>query len=132
MDDSVSGEMAVGAESARLLKRGVPGLGARIARLRDAQGLSRAALARGLGVSRDRLSKWELGKNDPPLDVLIGLRHLLGVTLDELMVGASGAPASQEVLSVEAFRAVARIMAELESLLKRAGIVDDGDQGEKP
>ena len=62
-------------------------LGARIARLRTEKGWERPVLARKLGVSRDRLAKWERGKNAPPLAILVSLRTLLEVTLDELVTG---------------------------------------------
>jgi transcriptional regulator with XRE-family HTH domain len=62
-------------------------LGARIARLRSEKGWDRPALARKLGVSRDRLSKWERGENAPPLEILVSLGILLEVTLDELVTG---------------------------------------------
>ena len=62
-------------------------LGARIVRLRSEKGWDRVVLARKLGVSRDRLSKWERGKNAPPLKILVLLGNLLEVTLDELVTG---------------------------------------------
>jgi len=55
-------------------------------------------LARELGVSRDRLSKWERGKNAPPLEFLVSLAVLLEVTLDELLTGK---PWAGNALSVE-------------------------------
>ena len=62
-------------------------LGARIVRLRSEKGWNRAVLARKLGVSRDRLSRWERGENAPPLEILVLLGALLEVTLDELVTG---------------------------------------------
>lgn len=62
-------------------------LGARITRLRSEKGWSRTVLARKLEISRDRLSKWERGENAPPLEILVSLGVLLGVTLDELVTG---------------------------------------------
>jgi transcriptional regulator with XRE-family HTH domain len=73
-------------------------LGARIVRLRSEKGWGRTALARKLGVSRDRLSKWERGENAPPLEVLVRLGTLLAVTLDELVTGK---PWAGEALSAE-------------------------------
>jgi transcriptional regulator with XRE-family HTH domain len=74
-------------------------LGARIARLRGEKSWGRTVLARKLGVSRDRLSKWERGDNAPPLENLVLLGALLGVTLDELVTGkpwAGDAPRAGE------------------------------------
>src|SRR4051812_43808570 len=74
-------------------------LGARIVRLRGEKGWGRTVLARKLGVSRDRLSKWERGDNAPPLESLALLGTLLEVTLDELVTGkpwAGGAPSAEE------------------------------------
>jgi len=74
-------------------------LGARIARLRGEKSWGRTVLARKLGVSRDRLSKWERGDNAPPLESLVLLGSLLEVTLDELVTGrpwAADAPSAGE------------------------------------
>jgi transcriptional regulator with XRE-family HTH domain len=66
-------------------------LGARIMRLRGEKGWDRAVLARKLGVSRDRLSKWERGENAPSLEILVLLGTLLEVTVDELVTGKPSA-----------------------------------------
>jgi transcriptional regulator with XRE-family HTH domain len=63
-------------------------LGRRIVRLREAKGWKRAELARRLGVKRERLGTWERGSRTPPLQALIGLRRVLGVSIDELVSGA--------------------------------------------
>ncbi len=73
-------------------------LGARIVRLRSEKGWGRTALARKLGVSRDRLSKWERGENAPPLEILVLLGTLLEVTLDQLVTGK---PWAGDALSAE-------------------------------
>jgi transcriptional regulator with XRE-family HTH domain len=73
-------------------------LGGRIARLRSRKGWDRVLLARKLGVSRDRLSKWERGENAPPLEILVMLAILLEVTLDELLTGK---PWAGDALSAE-------------------------------
>jgi DNA-binding transcriptional regulator YiaG len=75
------------AESASSQARRFSELGARILRLRTGKGWERTELARELGVSRDRVSKWERGENAPPLEFLVPLAILLEVTLDELVTG---------------------------------------------
>jgi transcriptional regulator with XRE-family HTH domain len=62
-------------------------LGGRIVRFRERRGWSRVDLAQRLGVGRDRLAKWELGKHLPPVEMLAALRNTLGVSLDELITG---------------------------------------------
>jgi len=131
MDVSACVEESGQAEGAVPLKRRVPALGARIVRLREEKRLSRAALARGLGVSRDRVAKWEREKNEPPVEMLVALGDALGVSLDELMTGrAATAPAIAGGLNDGTVRAIARLVAELEGLLRSAGVVKDGVQGE--
>ena len=73
--------------------------GLRIVRLRRRKGWSRVELAGELGVSRDRLAKWERGAHEPPLAMLIVLRRVLGVSLDELVAGAP--PAAKEMTEAE-------------------------------
>lgn len=66
-------------------------LGTRIARLRIEKDWERPLLAGKLGVSRDRLSKWERGENVPPLGILVSLAILFEVTVDELVTGKPSA-----------------------------------------
>jgi transcriptional regulator with XRE-family HTH domain len=85
-------EMKVGsdpdaADSAKLGASRFGELGTRIARLRIEKGWERLGLAEKLGVSRDRLSKWERGENAPPHEILVSLAILFEVTLDELVTG---------------------------------------------
>lgn len=64
-------------------------LGQSIYRLRTQQHLSQSELADALGVSRQSVSKWESGSAVPDLDKLIRLSHIFGVSLDQLVQGAS-------------------------------------------
>jgi transcriptional regulator with XRE-family HTH domain len=76
--------------------------GQRLVRLRRRKQWSRPVLAQKLGVSRDRLAKWEAGIREPPLQELIALGKLLGVSLDELIVGKRSpglTPEEQEKLA---------------------------------
>ena len=107
-------------------------LGERIVRFRGGRGWSRVDLARRLGVRRDRLAKWELGKNPPPLAMLAPLARALGVTLDELVTGE---PPAGEVLTAEQWRELAGHLEGLRKLLKqkRMAVFAGGDaRGERP
>lgn len=52
---------------------------------RKKSGLSQEALAARLGVSRQAVSKWEVGDTVPELDKLVALAKSFGVTTDELL-----------------------------------------------
>lgn len=56
-----------------------------LARLRKEAGLSQQDLAERLDVSRQSISKWELGTALPSTENLIGLSRLYGVSLDYLV-----------------------------------------------
>lgn len=66
-------------------------LGTNISRLRAEQHLSQGDLADALDVSRQSVSKWETDTSVPDLDKLVKLSQVFGVTLDELVTGASPA-----------------------------------------
>ncbi len=61
-------------------------LGANIARLRQKQGLTQAELAALLYVSNKTVSKWERGSGYPEITQLPAIAHLLGTTVDHLMM----------------------------------------------
>ncbi len=73
-------------------------LGERIYSLRKARRLSQEELAAAVGVSRQAVSKWELGESQPEVDKAVLLAQALGVTTDQLLLGAEpqeeAAPAS--------------------------------------
>ncbi len=56
-----------------------------------ASGLSQAAIARELGVSREAVSKWLRGRAFPRPEKLLRLALLLGLTLDQTMERVPGA-----------------------------------------
>ena len=62
-------------------------LGERIYSLRKARGLSQEELADAVGVSRQAVSKWELGESQPEVDKAVLLAQALGVTTDQLLLG---------------------------------------------
>ena len=53
--------------------------------LRRQAGLSQEALAAKIGVSRQAVSKWELGETTPDVEKLVVLARSFGVTADELL-----------------------------------------------
>lgn len=53
--------------------------------LRKSRGLLQEELAEKLGVSRQAISKWEMGTGVPTLENLIGISEFFGVTLDSLV-----------------------------------------------
>lgn len=64
-------------------------LGRRIARLRLAKAATQERLARELNVSPQAVSKWENDINYPDISLLPQLAQFLGVSIDELLRGAS-------------------------------------------
>jgi DNA-binding transcriptional ArsR family regulator/DNA-binding XRE family transcriptional regulator len=55
---------------------------------REAQGISRDALARSLRISASQLASIERGETDPRFTVLIAMAHELGTTLGEVFTAA--------------------------------------------
>lgn len=51
--------------------------------LRKKYNLSQGDLAKAIGVSRQAVSKWELGLNQPKLDKLIALSKLYKVDMEK-------------------------------------------------
>ena len=64
-------------------------LPAKLLHVREALGLSQSEMLRRLGFEEDmvaaRISEFELGKNEPPLPVLLAYARLAGVCLDVLV-----------------------------------------------
>jgi len=60
-------------------------LGITIQKERAARGMSQEQLAELVGVSRQAVSKWEVGDAVPDTDKLIPLARALGITVDELL-----------------------------------------------
>ena len=66
--------------------------------LRKERGLSQEALAELLDVSRQAVSKWELGEGYPEVEKLLYLAQTLNISLDALMsTGLSDAAPSPQV-----------------------------------
>lgn len=80
-------------------------LGRRIARLRLARTATQERLAKELNVSPQAVSKWENDINYPDISLLPDLARFLGVSVDELLSGASASAqktaAAQESTAAE-------------------------------
>lgn len=55
--------------------------------LRKTKGLSQEELANKLNVSRQTVSKWELGDSTPDMEKLTAISDLFEISLDELVLG---------------------------------------------
>lgn len=63
--------------------------GEHIYRLRMERNMSQGDLANELEVSRQSVSKWENNSAVPELDKLIRMAQIFGITIDELVTGAT-------------------------------------------
>lgn len=91
-------------------------LGRRIARLRLAKTATQERLAKELNVSPQAVSKWENDINYPDISLLPDLARFLGVSVDELLSGASASaqesPAAQERAAEKSTAEVVAIAAD--------------------
>lgn len=60
-------------------------LGEKIQKLRKQRGLSQEALAEKVTVTRQTISKWELGQSTPDLDFIAQLSDIFNVSSDYLI-----------------------------------------------
>lgn len=108
-------------------------LGRRIARLRLAKTATQERLAKELNVSPQAVSKWENDINYPDISLLPDLARFLGVSVDELLSGASAS--AQETATAQGNAAAQESAAEVVSVAadEPAEIVEelaeDADQG---
>lgn len=63
--------------------------------LRKAANMTQSDLAEKLNVSRQAVSRWEMGTAKPEVDTLIAMSDLFGVTLDDLLKNKEDAPAQE-------------------------------------
>ncbi len=63
-------------------------LGKAIKAHRTRCGMTQELLAERLGVSRQAVSKWEMGQSDPSTANLLALAQFFGVSVEELLGGA--------------------------------------------
>ena len=107
-------------------------LGRRIARLRLAKTATQERLAKELNVSPQAVSKWENDINYPDISLLPDLARFLGVSVDELLSGASASAqeiaAAQESAAEKSAAAVVSVAAdEPAEILEEPA--EDADQG---
>ena len=62
-------------------------LGAKLQNLRKAGGMSQEQLAAQMTVSRQAVSKWELGESNPDIEYVIQLSEIFGVTVSPALIG---------------------------------------------
>ena len=74
-------------------------LGTRIALCRKAHGLSQSGLADRLHISSSTVGMYEQGRREPPVETLVALARLFGVSTDYLLTGN---PGEQEQSGLEA------------------------------
>ena len=67
----------------------------RLYQLRKQKGLSQEELANRLNVSRQTVSKWEVGDSTPDMEKLIAISDLFDVSLDKLVMGKEDTPDAQ-------------------------------------
>lgn len=90
--------------------------------LRKQKGLSQEELAGRLNVSRQTISKWEVGESTPDMDNLVSISELFGISLDELVLDRTPA---KEQPSVQVVR------SELYSDIKEHVLTDDNKKRAK-
>ena len=62
-------------------------MGRFLAELRKEHDLTQAALGEKLGVTNKTVSRWETGSYMPPVEILIALSELYGLTINEILSG---------------------------------------------
>lgn len=90
--------------------------------LRKQKGLSQEELAGRLNVSRQTISKWEVGESTPDMDNLVSISELFGVSLDELVLDKAPSKEQPEVQVVR---------SELYSDIKEHVLTDDNKKRAK-
>ena len=102
-------------------------LGRRIARLRLAKTATQERLAKELNVSPQAVSKWENDINYPDISLLPDLARFLGVSVDELLSGASAS--TQETAAAQESAAEVVSVAADEPVEIVEEPAEDADQG---
>lgn len=105
-------------------------LGRRIARLRLSKTATQERLAKELNVSPQAVSKWENDINYPDISLLPDLARFLGVSVDELLSGASAS--TQESVAAQESAAAQESTAEVISVAadEPAEIVEESAEQE--
>jgi transcriptional regulator with XRE-family HTH domain len=73
--------------------------------LRKQKGLSQEELANRLNVSRQTVSKWEVGESSPDMEKLVAISELFDISLDELVLdkAVKKEEASEQVVQSELY-----------------------------
>ena len=73
--------------------------------LRKQKGLSQEELANRLNVSRQTVSKWEVGESSPDMEKLVAISELFDISLDELVLDkvVKKEEASEQVVKSELY-----------------------------
>lgn len=108
------------------------GFAEKIYALRTQAGMSQASFAEKLQVSRQTVSKWELGTSYPEIDKLVAISDMFHVTTDYLL---KDQPASQEDARMDRLvlkflgyaQDMDQISRDLVSIM-RDGIIDDEEK----
>jgi transcriptional regulator with XRE-family HTH domain len=101
----------------------------RLYQLRKQKGLSQEELASRLNVSRQTVSKWEIGDSTPDMEKLMAMSELFDVSLDVLVMGkeeqpqAPAAPKSELLSTFNEKVLTPKNKKKAKSALKIAGIV---------
>lgn len=98
-------------------------LGRNIVRAREERGWLQTDLAKRLGISRARLSKWEKGEHAPHLAGLADLGRVLEKSLDALVLGTVEGEAG--ILTRSQREKVREALDVLEALSASLGIRDE-------
>jgi len=72
-------------------------LGARLKKFRQTQHLTQTALADQLHVSRQTVSSWETGRNQPDIATITQLASLYAIPVDALLQGTVAVPVTKPV-----------------------------------
>ncbi len=88
-------------------------VGDRIKALREQQGLTQAALAKKLGITRASVNSWEMGISIPSTKYLVELSSLLNVSSDYLLGINTSATVNVSGLSDEDIQLVSQLVVHL-------------------
>lgn len=96
-------------------------LGENIQELRKRKGMSQEQLAEYLGVTRQSISKWELGASVPDIDKLKAISQLFAVSMDELLDNeVKDEPAGESCNTSQVIKED-RYLGRIERLIKKKG-----------
>jgi transcriptional regulator with XRE-family HTH domain len=73
----------------------------RLYQLRKQKGFSQEELANRLNVSRQTISKWEIGDSTPDMEKLVAMSELFDVSLDKLVLGKEEQPQAPAAVRTE-------------------------------